>query len=48
MKALLVHLGYVTYKQVPGGAVGNCGHIKLESDGTDFFVKGTQNVTILR
>lgn len=47
MKVLLIHLGYVTYEQVPPGSVGNCGYIKLEADGSDFFVQETDNIRIL-
>ena len=48
MKVLLIHLGYATYEQMPSGAVGNCGYIKFEADGTDFFVKETDNIRVVR
>lgn len=48
MKALLLHLGYADPDSMPPGAVQNCGFIKLESDGTDFFVKETQRIILSR
>ena len=37
LKSLLIHLGFGTYKQIR--MIGNGGYVKLESDGTDFFIK---------
>lgn len=44
MQALLMHLGFATHKQLPPGSVKNLAHIKLESDGTDFFIKETVGI----
>ncbi len=48
MKSLLFHIDYETYHTIPPGGVQNCGHIILESDGTDFFVKKTKGVILSR
>ena len=47
LKVLLIHLGYGSYKDFPSGAVQNCAHIVLESDGTDFIIKEVEGVTRL-
>lgn len=44
MRALLIHLGFATYSNLPPGAIENCSYIKLDSDGTDFFIKETKNI----
>ena len=36
IKAFLIHLGYGTYKDIR--TIKNGGYLKLESDGTDFFI----------
>ncbi len=48
MKSLLFHIDYDTYHTIPPGGVQNCGHIILESDGTDFFVKKAKGVILSR
>lgn len=47
MKTLLIHLGYATYQTLGHGAVKNCAYIKIETDGTDFFVKETSGITVV-
>ena len=37
MRYLLIHLGYITYKDNKG--FGNTGYMIVESDGVDFFIK---------
>ncbi len=44
MRALLMHLGYATYDELPGRSIENTGYIKLESDGIDFFIKELKGV----
>jgi broad specificity phosphatase PhoE len=38
MRMFLVHLGWASYKDLPGGTITNTAYIKLRSDGTDFFI----------
>ncbi len=45
MRALLIHLGFGTYDEVPSHSVSNSASMKLESDGIDFFLKDTKGVT---
>lgn len=47
MKTLLIHLGYATYRTLGHGAVQNCAYIKLETDGTEFFIKETSGITVV-
>lgn len=47
MKTLLIHLGYATYATLGHGAIQNCAYIKLETDGTDFFIKETSGISIV-
>ncbi len=44
IRSLLVHLGKARYDDLPNGSFENTGHIKLESDGVDFFVKEVDGV----
>ena len=44
IRSLLIHLGFGNYKTVPPGAVKNLGYVKLESDGTNFFIKNTEGI----
>lgn len=44
MRFFLMHIGYVTYNELPEGSIKNSGFIKLESDGLDFKVVETQGV----
>lgn len=44
MRVFLMHLGWATPQELVSGAVGNTAYIKLESDGTDFFVKQTHGI----
>jgi len=45
MQGLLFHLGFATHKTLPAGSIKNLAHIKLESDGTDFFVRETVGIS---
>lgn len=45
MRALLCHLGFGTYDELPPGCIENTGYFILESDGVDFFIKQTVGVT---
>lgn len=42
IKTLLIHLGFGSYKQIK--MIANGGHVKLESDGTDIFIKEVKGV----
>ncbi|MDR3643065.1 MAG: histidine phosphatase family protein [Candidatus Doudnabacteria bacterium] len=44
MRALLRHLGFATYGELPPGSLENTGYIKLETDGVDFFIKETKGI----
>ena len=44
MKALLIQLGYATYKTFPSRGIENTAYIELLSDGTDFFIQKTKGV----
>ena len=44
MRALLRHLGFAKYGELPPGAIDNTGYIKLETDGVDFFVRETVGI----
>lgn len=46
IRALLVKLGFATNKQLPHGCIGNAGFVHLESDGVDFFVRETHNISV--
>lgn len=39
MRILLLHLGWASHAELPGGSVGNATFIELESDGVEFEVK---------
>jgi len=39
MRVLLIHLGWATHEELPGGSVSNGGYIKLLSDGVDFSIE---------
>ncbi len=41
MRALLVKLGFASYRELPGRAITNTAYVKLRSDGIDFFVDET-------
>jgi broad specificity phosphatase PhoE len=43
MRALLIHLGFLTYK-APFHAISNASYAKLRSDGIDFFVDETEGI----
>jgi broad specificity phosphatase PhoE len=45
MRGLLVHFGEGTFKEFVENTVGNTGYIRLESDGVDFFLKETNNIS---
>ena len=45
MRTLLIHLGFATFDELPPQSVVNTGYIKLETDGVDFFIKGTEGIT---
>lgn len=44
LRTFLIHLGFGTYQNLQGGAIENAGYIVVESDGVDFFIKGTEGV----
>jgi broad specificity phosphatase PhoE len=46
MRSFLMHLGFVTYDQLPAGSIDNLGYFKLMSDGVDFFVSGMEGIHI--
>ncbi len=46
MRHLLIHLGYASTTQLPPHSINNLAHIKLLSDGVDFFVKETHGVNL--
>lgn len=46
LRVLLRKFGYATQAQLRQGSIKNTAYIKLESDGTDFFVKETEGVVI--
>lgn len=48
MRALLVHLGFGTYKEVSYDAVSNTAYVKIKSDGVDLFIEETEGITIKR
>jgi len=45
MRALLIHLGFANYDELPPGAIANTGYFILESDGVDFKVIKTEGVS---
>lgn len=44
MRAVLVWLGIGTYKQMEHGAVTNTAFARIETDGTDFFIKEHEGI----
>lgn len=44
MRGLLVDLGHVDYNEIDSSCIENTAHIKLESDGINFFVKETSGI----
>lgn len=44
IRAMLVHLGFSTYINLPSGAIGNTAYVKLLSDGVDFFIQETKGI----
>lgn len=46
LRQILIHLGYTTEAQLPSGSIQNLAYVKLESDGVNFEVKGTEGVNI--
>ena len=44
MRALLRHLGYAKYGELPPGSIENTGCVILQTDGVEFFVKETKGV----
>lgn len=44
MRAFLIHLGFGTYDEIPADAVSNCGYMKIESDGNEFFLKEVKGI----
>jgi broad specificity phosphatase PhoE len=45
MRSVLIHLGFGSYDELPLGCIENTGYFILESDGVDFFVKGTYGIS---
>lgn len=44
MRALLIKLGYGTFKELSPGSLGNTGYIKLKSDGVNFTIEEVYGV----
>lgn len=44
IRSLLIHLGFGDKHSLPHGSVKNLAVVKVESDGTDFFVRETKGV----
>lgn len=44
MRTFLMHIGYVTYNELPEGSITNAGYVKVLSDGNDFEVTETRGV----
>lgn len=44
MRAFLLHLGWATVDELPGGSVKNTGYIKVRSDGVDFVIEKVEGV----
>ena len=44
INALLIHLGFGTYAEISPNAISNGAYIKIESNGVDFFIKGTKGI----
>lgn len=48
MRALLMHLGFALYEELPSGSIENTGYVVLESDGVDFFIKETVGINKIK
>ncbi len=46
VRDLLVRFGYCTKKQLPSGSIKNLAYFVLDSDGTEFHVRGTHNIEV--
>ncbi len=46
VRDLLVRFGFCQKKQLPSGSIKNLAYFVLDSDGTDFQVVGTHNITV--
>lgn len=46
VRDLLVRFGYCQKSQLPSGSIKNLAYFVLDSDGTDFRVVGTNNITV--
>jgi broad specificity phosphatase PhoE len=44
MRSFLIKIGFATLAQLPKQSIDNTAHVRLETDGIDFFVKDTQGV----
>lgn len=44
IRSTLTKLGWAPFDELPDGAIDNTGYVILESDGVDFFIKGTYGV----
>ena len=44
IRFFLIHLGYVTYEQIPSGSFKNGGYVKVLSDGIDFIIKEVEGL----
>jgi len=44
IRSFLVHIGQYKLQELPGGSFGNCGYVKLLSDGEKFEVQGVKGV----
>ncbi len=44
MRALLIHLGWASYDDLPWEGIENGAHIKLESNGVEFIIKEAEGI----
>lgn len=44
LRVLLIHLGYGTYQNMRSGGIDNLAWIKIETDGSDVFIRHTEGV----
>ena len=44
IRTFLMHTGYVRYGELPVGSFSNAGHVKVLSDGIDFFIKEVKGI----
>ena len=44
LRVLLIHLGYGTYQNMRSGGIDNLAWIRIETDGSDVFIRQTEGV----